>query len=311
MKNIPELLFRVIRVCTVIVLISELLSLFGNMDWRFELFEHFRVQYFVSLVLASVGFMVLKKKKWALVSTIASVVNIFYFGHLFLPFYSDANSHMVKFAEINVLVSNQNYQAVEEFIINNDPDFVTLLEISKSWSDNLKVVTKKYPYIKKVTRSDNFGIMILSKFDLSKVAEKSAFDVPYYSGTIEVKNKEIFIMAVHPFPPASGELYKIRNDQFSLFQKTIKDSKSKYKVLMGDLNMTPWCRRYFSFIKGATLIDTNKGYGPKFTWPQGLLFPLGIKLDYIFHSKNIETAEFFVGDSVGSDHLPIFAKIRL
>lgn len=97
-------------------------------------------------------------------------------------------------------------------------------------------------------------------------------------------------------------------------------------VLLGDLNMTPRNPGYRRIV-GHGLIDAfaARGEGRGFTFPVRLAYrrhqpgerpslvrtvPV-LRYDYVWHTPDIEALACWVGPDVGSDHLPVLARLRL
>lgn len=111
------------------------------------------------------------------------------------------------------------------------------------------------------------------------------------------------VVITHPLIPVSASWTQARNKLLSIAGDTAADADSF--ILMGDFNTTPW---------SATFRDLpgKRAGDPRFsaTWPT--FFPaMGISIDHILASDNLELVEFKVLESVGSDHYPLMAKFRL
>ena len=111
------------------------------------------------------------------------------------------------------------------------------------------------------------------------------------------------IVITHPLIPVTSSWTQARNNLLSIAGDTAKTA-DKF-ILMGDFNTTPWSAA-FRDLPGKRAGD------PRFsaTWPT--FFPvMGISIDHILASDNLELVEFKVLESVGSDHYPLMAKFRL
>ena len=110
------------------------------------------------------------------------------------------------------------------------------------------------------------------------------------------------IVITHPLIPVSSSWTEARNTLLNVAGSTAAASDSF--ILMGDFNTTPWSSTF------RTLPGRRAG-DPRFsaTWPT--FFPLlGISIDHILASENLELVEFRVLKSVGSDHYPLLARFR-
>ncbi len=111
------------------------------------------------------------------------------------------------------------------------------------------------------------------------------------------------IVITHPLIPVSSSWTEARNKLLDIAGDTATDADNF--ILMGDFNTTPWSAT-FRELPGKRAGD------PRFsaTWPT--FFPaMGISIDHILASEDLELVEFKVLESVGSDHYPLMARFRL
>jgi endonuclease/exonuclease/phosphatase (EEP) superfamily protein YafD len=111
------------------------------------------------------------------------------------------------------------------------------------------------------------------------------------------------VVIAHPTIPLSSTGAQARNALLDHAGDTAMQSDRF--ILMGDFNTTPWSPT-FRDLPGKRAGD------PRFsaTWPT--FFPImGITIDHILASENLELVEFKVLESVGSDHYPLLARFRL
>ena len=100
---------------------------------------------------------------------------------------------------------------------------------------------------------------------------------------------------------------KIRANQAKLIEKHITKTE-KPIILCGDFNDTPASYTYRTL--KSNLKDgfrtCGKGYGYTF---RGLLHLL--RIDYIFHSDNLQGIEYYSPSLKWSDHNPVIMKVEL
>jgi len=99
----------------------------------------------------------------------------------------------------------------------------------------------------------------------------------------------------------------LRAQQADLMAKEIKKSPHPV-ILCGDFNDVPYSYVYKT-MKGD-LVDGFKecGKGFMYTMREGLK---RVRIDYIFHSEELEGVSYFKYDATYSDHLPVFMRIKL
>lgn len=87
-------------------------------------------------------------------------------------------------------------------------------------------------------------------------------------------------------------------------QKVLKHVKtSPYKVVLcGDFNDTPmsYCYSQFNEVLNDAFTQSGGGWGATYTGNLPFL-----RIDYIWHSSNLESSGFTVGDQILSDHYPV------
>jgi endonuclease/exonuclease/phosphatase (EEP) superfamily protein YafD len=78
-------------------------------------------------------------------------------------------------------------------------------------------------------------------------------------------------------------------------------------VLAGDLNTSPWSQS-FRAVRVATGLVPAGTLTP--SWPAWPLALPQVALDHIFVSQELAVAASGIGPAVGSDHLPVWAKLE-
>jgi len=73
---------------------------------------------------------------------------------------------------------------------------------------------------------------------------------------------------------------------------------------VGDLNSSSWSPAFRDLLRDAGLRDTRLGRGVQSTWPAWLPM-VQIPIDHALVSPGVRVHGRFVGDRVGSDHLPV------
>lgn len=110
------------------------------------------------------------------------------------------------------------------------------------------------------------------------------------------------IVVAHAMTPTSQTGLDQRNTLIDQISQTAEESESF--IVLGDFNMTPWSPKF------STLPGTRAG-NPRFsmTWPS--IFPLlGMNIDHIMFSEDLELVEYEILRSIGSDHYPVLARFR-
>ena len=288
---------------------ATLLGFLGRFFWIFDLFSPFRVQYF-QLALILIGISIWKKNNRQLVAfVLLACLNY----ALVLPLYfgkpPPASEKPARAMLMNILASNGNASQVLGAVEAADPDILVLEEVTSKWAAELSVLN--YPYRLADVRDDCFGIMLLSRYPLSKtnVVFIGTAGVPTLTANVHLPQGEISLIATHPLPPFSGEYSKHRNAQLAALPELVTKQKNSV-LLIGDLNASPWSAHFARLIKESGLKNSMKHFGFQPSWPAESRL-LRIPIDHVLHSPEILIHHRSVGPSTGSDHLPVIVDFSV
>lgn len=309
---------------SVYISIFTVLGFFGDKFFLFDIMSQFSLQYYVLGFILFVGLLIwdkfIKTPKWALIlCVLIIVINSFQI----LPWRRQMKpemfmSHMdMKISLMNVLTSNNGYNAVLENINKSKPDVIFLEEVNDEWLKNMSELDKIYPYSIKHPRADNFGVALYSKvpFKTSEIKYFGHFEIPLIVCTIEKHNKKLKIIGIHTTPPGKQDYFINRNEMLSELADFVKNDPMPI-IIIGDLNTTMYSPSYKKFIKQSKLINARKNFGiipswsPKTRDINGITFDklmrfAMIPIDHALHNAKVKITSFKTSKSIGSDHLPI------
>lgn len=292
---------------------STCLAFLARMHWGCDLFAHFRVQYFISQLVAAL-LLVRRHKRWAMLFAILAIVNLSYIA----PFYFAQSQRDEPGAgrTIHALLLNVNstygdIARTMDLIGEEDPDLIVMVEFNGRWSEHLESVKDAYPMSVTVPREDNFGIAVLSKLEM---AETEVFflepaDVPTVMATVKAGDKEFTLIATHPLPPAGAEYSEARNEQLKGLARFSANAEFPV-LLMGDLNVTPWSPHFQDLLRNGHLNDSMRGHGIQPTWPTWIPI-FFIPIDHCLHGDDIRILNRRLGPYVKSDHLPVIVDLSI
>ena len=99
----------------------------------------------------------------------------------------------------------------------------------------------------------------------------------------------------------------MRNQQYiEIAEKLVAEDVPT--VVMGDFNSVPWAPFLRDFIKATGYRDSRQGIGYHASWHAERL-ELGIPIDHAFVSDEICVHSRTLGNSAGSDHLPVIFEV--
>ncbi|MCR4337756.1 MAG: endonuclease/exonuclease/phosphatase family protein [Candidatus Omnitrophica bacterium] len=302
---------------TILLSVSLILTIagfFSQFGWWFDLASHFRVQYFFWQIFCVL--LCIPKKRWKILSLalVAALVNFALIIPLYFP--SANNKVAVPSQKISILLFNLNsyndqFQELQEYIKEVNPDILALEEVNETWLSALTESLKEYPYWVSSARNDNFGIGLYSKIPVEdiQIIHFGSAGVPSVVAKYLINNKPTTLLFTHPVPPWNFRYYELRNEQL----EDIASKRSFFDhnlILIGDLNTTSWSHQFSQFTKIMNLVDARKGFGIHVTWPT--MWPwAGITIDHILVSPNIRVLDHKTGPDLGSDHYPVYTKLKI
>lgn len=305
-------LLRMLMALGNISTIGAVLGFFNPRWWVFEVMSCFRVQYFFCLV--PFAFI----QAWKGRRAFAAVIGVIWVANLvpLLPYYTHSsppqnNRHRLIICSMNVHTANKRWDLVIAAVRAAKPDAVLFTEVNTEWVSQLKPLESDFPQHVHHPRSDNFGIAFFTHLPVSRLEIISvvANEIPSIRCEIPFDSGNLTIIGTHPLPPRNYMYTSIRNFQMQELGKLLAGIKGP-KILVGDLNTTPWSQTFTQLTTVAGLRDSSLGRGITPTWPRQVWF-FGVPIDHCLISPEIEVASRTVGTSVGSDHYPLFLELTL
>jgi len=301
-----------------LVFFGTLAGFFGGWLWVLDIFDHFRLHYAAGALLLGLLAWWTSRHRWALGCLVALVINLALSPNVWsfyrTPAVQTIADNQIRAASINVLTSNRQYSNVIELIRHENPDAVLLLEVDALWMAELSALHDHYKLIVSRPRDDNFGIAFYVRHDVDATAElffPGTFRMPAIDATIKLKNgHSVRMIGLHTTPPW--------NPSYDLdCRKTLDDVAEKIHsisgpvLLLGDLNITPWSKKFRRLKERSGLTDSADGHGYLATWPTLASRVLRIPLDHCLVSPEITVLRRWTGPQVGSDHLPLLVDMDI
>ena len=293
--------------------VATLLGFAGRFWWVFDLFSHFRVQYLLSLSLVVLLTLLARRFRASGVLGLFAAANLACIFPYYLPVDSTVHSGStaLRFISLNVHTANDRFDLVKQLMRDRDPDVVLLMEVNAEWIEAMEELRPVYPHQQVEPREDNFGIALYSKraFTTCGIVYLGRAEVPSVVGEVEVAGRRLTIVGTHPLPPMSAAYTAFRNDQLDAVAQYMAAATGP-KIVMGDLNTSPWSHCFGRLLSRAELADSSRGRGVHATWPTNLIW-LRIPIDFCLVSDGIVVNDKQVGTDVGSDHFPLIVDLAL
>lgn len=301
---------------------ATLLALLAGTGWPAELFSHFPVQYALAQIAGIAFFLALRPRWLGLVSLPLLGLNLW----LLAPYYwQSGRAHAAPAASLRVMTLNINAEnphadLVLQAIEAENPDLLLLLEITPGWWEATPAeFRQRYPYRAAEITDSPFGIALLSRqpFVYHDILHLGIYGRPAIAAQICFGSAQageaapcLHVVGMHPDPPIAPNLARSRDGHFTEVGEYLRGVPEKRRLVIGDMNATPWSPVLRHFLEQNGLRDSALGFGLHPTWLSRWL-PLGIPIDQILHSDAIAVLDRRVGPDVGSDHFPVTADIAL
>lgn len=305
------MLTRILDAAALGLAAASLLGFLGRLFWIFDLFAHFKVQYFqICLVLIFIAL-------WCRLYTRAvALVLLASLNYAFvLPLYFGKpvaqETRPVRAMLMNINAGNGNTEEVLTTIRQYVPDLLLLEEVTPAWAENLAVLNQNYPYRIAEPQAGFFGISFFSKYPLEHraITRIGSSGVPSIITEIHLPAGVVSFIGTHPVPPVGAAGSRMRNHQLIELPAVVKEQHYPVMVI-GDLNVTPFSYWFRRVISESGLKNSMKGFGFQPSWPAYMPF-MRIPIDHVLHDESIVIHNRMTGGDVGSDHLPVIVDFSL
>jgi len=286
----------------------------GRLWWVLDLFAHFQFQYLISISIVIVLLLGLKRFKMSAIFGVCFAMNL----TCFFPYYwptgvaRDHRSSSLRAIALNVNTANEHYELVNKLVLEHNPDIFVLTEVDAGWIKGMEPLSATYPNQKCMPRQDNFGIALYSKLPFVKCdgIELGQAGVPSIVAEFDIQGQTLTVLGTHARPPIDSQYSWYRNNQIEAVA-TYLSSVTGPKILLGDLNTTPWSSYFGALLSTAKLADSSRGRGLQLTWPSNYIWVGRIPIDFCLVSKEIIVTDKKIGADVGSDHFPVIVDFSL
>jgi len=276
--------------------------------WWLEYFRHFLVQIAVCHGVFAILFALRKQWRWTGALLLLGAIQIGMVGFsLRGPGHVVAQSGDIKLISANVLTSNPDAQALLDWVAQEDPDLLILLEVNATWLKKLAPLHGQFPYREDHPRGDNFGISLWSRIPMEAKSDWiGEVEIPSILATFQGENA-FALFAVHPLPPMNRTMVNSRNRQLQAIGELVVASELPVLVA-GDMNTTPWSLALSEFKTQTNLHPARTSWVS--TWPVAMPL-LGIQIDHVLVSEKLQVVSCERGPDIGSDHWPLLTRFRV
>jgi endonuclease/exonuclease/phosphatase (EEP) superfamily protein YafD len=290
----------------------------GYLGYLIELASNFLVQYLIVLVALLIVFYYKEAKLLLLVVFALLVIDVVQIVRVYMPVHIQKTDSYedISILQFNAYHSNSKILKLMKWITNynlsNPFDIIVLQEITPKAIAQLQPLIDQYQYKILEPEDSSCGAVILSKLPIVSY-ERHHLSRKYTTINFVTHRSHIpiHLVEMHTLSPVTKLRTKLRNEELKALATLMHQSTTSHKILIGDLNVTPYSPHFIGLERESGLYNVMRGYGIAGTWPSVLPLPLRIPIDNLLVSHNICLLKRTVLQSFGSDHLPVSTKLRI
>ena len=293
---------------TVVLLVFGFLGRWGQF---FDAFSHFRMHLTAfGLIACGVAYLAGERRSWILYSMLvvlfggASILSVTRseFSAYAAATFSDA---CLKVLTLNVWGHNSELHKVETFLRNADADIVILQEARSYALPILRSLDNLYPHQIHCAEDRWCGAAVLSKqaWTEAGIEPYSRRNRAMAWAKFGEGADSLFVLGLHPTQPIPG---LNQSGHYAAIAEFLNRAEARTKIVGGDFNATPWSYAVQNLNGKTGLKRANPDDPFLMTWPS--VAPQ-FAIDHILVSDHMRVEDVWRGPNVGSDHLPMAAKV--
>jgi len=291
---------------------ATLLTAGARRHWMLDLCCHFHVQHTVAAFFPFTAMLLLRRWFLALFPTALLAYHLWVLSPVMPTFTKPPPSaESVRAVMSNVLTSNPHKEKLQSLIRETNPGFFALVETDRRWVASLAALETAYPHRITAPRPDNFGMVLFSRYPIvsQKQLAAGALGLPLLVAELETPGANLTVIVAHPLPPLNRRNMEERSAYLQQVEEEARNASGAVMV-MGDLNITSESPYFTDLLAGGDLRDSRAGFGVQPSWP-ALPWPFRMCIDHVLVSPGVTIANRYLGDSIGSDHLPVVVEFNV
>jgi endonuclease/exonuclease/phosphatase (EEP) superfamily protein YafD len=216
---------------------------------------------------------------------------------------ASAATSSLSVVSINTWDAVDNVEQLRAYLATGPADVVVLSELGPEKEGLPGALKAVYPYQSSCANRYDCSIALLSRVPFEAAGtvpyskEMPAFVWARFAGALHVIGTHL------SRPSRSPRLHARQTEAVARFIQRIDGPV----VLAGDLNMSPWSYGFKS-LKTQAGLKAARWLTP--SWPAWPVVMPQVALDHILISQDLSFVASGTGPAVGSDHLPVFARIE-
>ncbi|MBM3976288.1 MAG: endonuclease/exonuclease/phosphatase family protein [Planctomycetes bacterium] len=225
----------------------------------------------------------------------------------------------LRVAQANLLYHNTDTSRLLPWVERDDPDLLVLLEFSPRWREQVqRELEARYPH--RLVTPDFadpwspavYALALYSKLPLAR-AEAVRIDAraqEFLDVELAHVDGPLRVLVLHPNRPGVAARTAMRNAVLAAAAE--RGPFGPRTLVLADMNATLWSPAYGDFIERSGLCSARAGFGRLATWRSDrYLEGLWLDLDHVLVGAGIEVQGLWRGPALGSDHLPLVARLAL
>lgn len=285
----------------------QILGLAQSFHPFFDSIGHFRLHITVALAAGVVLLLLMRSRKTAMAALVALAGGVVGMAPAFgsLGSSPDVSGRDILVFQNNTLFRNETPRAIIPQVQALKPDIITLQEVSQNTSIILSELAADYPHQINCPFTEVGGVAVLSRWPVIQQG-CAGEEMGFAWLQVDVEGQKVTFASLHLYWPFPFE----QPVQLGRIEPMLK-ALPRPVVLAGDFNAAPWSHAVSRVAAGTsthlvsgfrlTLKMAPLGLGP---WP---LLPI----DHVLVPDDVSVLDVHIGESTGSDHLPVVARIRL
>ena len=302
------------RIVGTFMIIGAALCIYQPEYHALRVFTRFAPQITVGYWLLGLTFLTLKKSRLTMLSFICCG-----FLCLFLKGISDSkvdkpqrtNSMHISVAQINLSLSNSDYNQTLECIRKTNADVLSLQEVDFEWSRRLKdSLSVVYPFSCRVAKTDLYGIELFSKYPFATCDTFYSESIPNLVISLKKtpSSRSVYIVSTYVAPPLFSSAYHLMQTQMSIIAQRVR-SITEPLITVGDYNIEASSWEIQQFREQAGLLNSRRGFRPSRV--DGHFDITEVPTDHIFFTLELECIYFETIVGAKAEHLGILGTFQL
>jgi len=295
-------------------------TLLARQSYIFDLFTHFRPHYLIAAAILLGIAAALRRRFWMLALAGLAVPHVVSLADVARAPPASHNTAQldVRILTFNVQYLNPHKDLVVDYVRRVQPDVILLQEVANGWQPTIERLRATHAFMVPAQPDFRGGNVTLSRHPiLDGAALPLSFGGPSIVQTrISLHGTTLTVFNVHPLHPLTLGMADSQQRQFAQLAARRPDDGQPF-VIAGDFNMTPWSPHFGDLLASTrTRLATHQRYWPS-TWPANGSYGWlarrlrGLPIDHFLVSEGIAVVGVKRGPSLGSDHYPLLATLRL